>query len=68
VHKSVDVAGMYEIGKVAPRVGDLTLSGAAQSVAAGVRIHTRTSSLVNVYLAHSRDGFAVVLGFSSSGS
>ena len=68
VHKSVDLAGMYEIGKVAPRIRDLSLSGAAHSVAAGVRVHTKTSSLVNVYLAHSRDGFAVVLGFSSGGS
>ena len=69
VHKYADLAGMYEIGKVAPRVGDLGLgSGAATSVAAGLRIHTKTSSLVNVFLAHSRDGFAVVLGFTSSGS
>jgi hypothetical protein len=68
VHKYADVAGLYEIGKVAPRVGDLSLSGAAKSVAAGVRIHTKTSSLLNVFLAHSRDGFALVLGFTNSGS
>jgi hypothetical protein len=68
VHKSVDLAGRYEIGKVAPRVADLNLSGAATSVAVGARIHTKTSSLVNVYLAHSRDGFAVILGFSGGGS
>lgn len=68
VHKRMDVAGAYEAGKVSPRVGDLGLSGGAQSVAAGVRAHTKTSSLVNLYLAHGREGFRFVIGFSNSGS
>ena len=68
VHKMIDVAGAYEAGKVAPRVGDLGLSSDFQSVAAGVRVHTKTSSLVNLDLAHSREGFRFVIGFSNSGS
>jgi hypothetical protein len=69
VHKMVDVAGLYEIGKVAPRVGDLSLSDdAANSVAVGIRAHTKSSSLVNLDLAHSREGFRFVIGFSSGGS
>jgi hypothetical protein len=68
VHKMIDVAGAYEAGKVAPRVGDLGLGGGAQSVAAGVRVHTKTATLVNLDLAHGREGFRFVIGFSSSGS
>ena len=68
VHKMIDVAGVAEIGAVAPRVGDLSFSDAPTSVAGGIRVHTKTSSLVNLDLAHGREGFRLVLGFSSGGS
>jgi hypothetical protein len=68
VHKMIDVAGVAEIGTVAARVGDLSLSGAPTSFAGGIRVHTKTASLVNLDLAHGREGFRFVLGFSSGGS
>jgi hypothetical protein len=68
VHKMIDVAGVAEIGTVAPRVGDLSFSDAPTSFAAGIRVHTKTASLVNLDLAHGREGFRFVLGFSSGGS
>jgi hypothetical protein len=68
VHKMVDIAGQAEIGKVAPRVGDLTLSDAETSYSAGIRVHTKKQSLVNLDFAHSREGFRVVLLFTSVGS
>jgi hypothetical protein len=68
VHKMVDVAGVYEVGKVAPTVKGLALRDVAKSIAGGIRVHTKTSSLVNLDLAHSSDGFRIVLGFSSAGS
>jgi len=67
VHKMIDVAGVGEIGTVAARVGDLGLGDAPTSIAAGIRVHSKTSSLVNLDLAHGREGFRLVLGFSSGG-
>ena len=68
VHKMVDVAGVYEVGKVASTVKGLGLRDLAKSIAGGIRVHTKTSSLVNLDLAHSSDGFRIVLGFSAAGS
>lgn len=68
VHKMVDVAGVAEVGTVAARLGDLSLTDAPTSIAAGIRVHTKTASLVNLDLAHGREGFRFVLGFSSGGS
>jgi hypothetical protein len=68
VHRMVDLAAVYEIGKVAPKVSGLRLKNAAESVGAGVRVHSQKSSLVDLDLAHGRDGFKATIGFSSRGS
>lgn len=68
VHKMVDVAGLYEAGTVSARTGGLSLTNMAQSVAAGIRVHTRTSGLLRVDLAHGRDGFKVAFGVGIGGS
>lgn len=68
VHKMVDAAVVYEVGKVASEVSDLGLKGSANSVGVGVRVHSKTSSLVDLDIAHGRDGFKVTIGFSSRGS
>jgi hypothetical protein len=68
VHKMVDVAGVYEVGKVAPEVSGLRLKNTAESAGAGIRVHSKTSSLVDLDIAHGRDGFKFTIGFSSRGS
>jgi hypothetical protein len=68
VHTMLDVAGVLEAGKVAPTVGGLRLSNMAESIGVGVRVHTKTSSLVDLDVAHGRDGFKFTIGFNSGGS
>lgn len=68
VHKMVDVAGLVEGGKVSPRAKGLSLSNMAESIAAGIRVHTKTSSIVDLDFAHGREGFRFTIGFNSGGS
>jgi hypothetical protein len=68
VHKMIDVAGLVEAGKVAPEVKGLKLRDMAGSYAAGIRVHSKTSSIVDLDLAHGRDGFKFTIGFNSGGS
>jgi hypothetical protein len=68
VHPMVDVAGVYEAGKVAPAVKGLGLRGAASSVGAGVRVHTATSGLMSLDIARGRDGYNIAIGFTAGGS
>lgn len=68
VHKMMDLAGFLEGGKVAPAVKGLSLSNMAEAVGIGLRVHTKTSSLVDLDLAHGRDGFKFTIGFNSGGS
>ena len=68
VHKMIDVAGLIEGGKVAPTVKGLKLSNMAESIAAGIRVHSKTSSIVDLDIAHGRDGFKFSIGFNSGGS
>jgi len=64
VHKMVDVAMLLEGGTVASEPMGLSLGRLAPSVAIGVRVHSKTSGLVRLDLAHGRDGFKVALGMS----
>jgi hypothetical protein len=68
VHRMVDVAGLYEAGTVSATAGGLGLRGMAQSVAAGIRVHTKTSGLFRADLARGRDGFKVAFGVGIGGS
>ena len=67
VHKFVDLAWTYEAGKVAPEVRGLNFDDIAQSIAIGLRAHTRKTSLVRMDLAYGREGFSVSVGLSASG-
>lgn len=68
VHKMVDVAGVYEAGKVASRVSGLKLENMAHSVAIGLRGHTDKASLFRADLAYGSEGLGFRIGFSSGGS
>jgi hypothetical protein len=68
VHKMIDAAGFYELGTAASRVKRLRIGDGAEAVGAGIRVHTRTSSLVDLDFAHGRDGFKFTIGFNSGGS
>jgi hypothetical protein len=65
VHKMVDVAGLYEAGTVSATVRGLSLSGMAQSVGGGIRVHNKTSGLLRVDLAGGRDGLKLSIGVSA---
>lgn len=54
----VDLAGFFDAGNVAARVGDLNLS--KNSVGVGVRVHTRTASFGRLDLAHSKEGWRLL--------
>jgi hypothetical protein len=64
----IDVAGLVEAGRVAPEVKGLKLRDMAASYAAGIRVHSKTSSIVDLDVAHGRDGFKFTIGFNSGGS
>lgn len=66
VHKMLDVAGFAEAGKVAPHVRGLTSSNWASSIGAGLRVHSKTSSLADLDLAHGRNGFKFTVSFGTS--
>ena len=68
VHKMLDVAGLYEIGKVASVWRGLSLRHSARSFAAGIRAHSATTNLFRADLAHGREGFSFKVGFSTGGS
>jgi len=53
----VDGAAFFDAGNVASRAGDLNLK--KTSWGAGVRVHTRTSTLVRMDIGHSREGWQV---------
>ncbi|HVD92547.1 MAG TPA: hypothetical protein VNC21_09710 [Vicinamibacterales bacterium] len=68
IHKMIDVAGLYEVGKVAPGVKGLSFRHSARSFAAGIRAHSATANLFRADLAHGREGFSFKIGFSTGGS
>lgn len=67
VHKFVDLAATYEAGKVAPTVGGLTFDNIAQSVALGVRLHTKKTGLIRADVAYGREGVRFNIGFTAAG-
>ena len=66
MHRFVDVAALYEVGKVSPTAGGLNLRGAAQTFGGGVRVHTKTSGLLRLDLAGSSEGIKLSVGFSGT--
>jgi hypothetical protein len=65
VHEMVDIAGLYEGGKVGPHIDSLDFNDMAHSYGIGVRVHSETSSLFRADLAHGREGFGFRVGFTS---
>jgi outer membrane translocation and assembly module TamA len=64
LHKMVDLAVLLEAGTVAPTPSAFRMDQMVGSAAIGVRVHTKTSGLVRLDLAHGRDGFKVALGMA----
>jgi hypothetical protein len=62
IHKFVDLAVLLEAGTVAPTPGAFSLDEMAGSAAIGVRVHTKTSEVLRLDLAHGRDGFKLAVG------
>ena len=56
--RNIDAAAFFDAGNVAVRVGDLNLD--KTSYGAGVRLHSRTSTLGRLDVGHSREGWKVV--------
>jgi len=67
VHKFVDIAGTYEAGKVSPDMSGLNFKNMAQSIAIGLRAHTRKSGLLRMDVAYGREGVSVSAGISAGG-
>jgi len=65
VHKMVDVAMLLEAGTVARTPSAFTFDDLVPSAAVGVRVHSKTSGLLRLDLAHGRDGFKVAVGLST---
>jgi outer membrane protein assembly factor BamA len=66
VNRYLDLAFFYDAGKVAPRAGDLDLSGLQDDIGAGVRFHGPLSTPLRVELAKSREGLSLVFASSPS--
>jgi len=58
----IDAAAFFDAGSVAARAGDLDLD--KTSWGAGVRVHSRTSTLARLDVAHSTEGWKVVFNLS----
>jgi hypothetical protein len=58
----VDAAAFVDAGNVAARAGDLDLD--KRSYGAGLRVHSRASTLVRLDVAHSREGWQAFLNLS----
>jgi len=67
VHKMVDVAGLYEAGVVGPKVDALTFGDMAQSIALGVRVHSKKTNLFRADVAYGREGVGFKVGISTGG-
>jgi len=63
----LDAAIFYDAGKVASTAGSLDFQGLQSSVGAGMRLHTRRSTLLRLDVAHSREGLRLVIAFSPVG-
>jgi hypothetical protein len=62
--KHVDAAAFFDAGNVAARVGDLNLD--KTSYGAGLRVHSRASTLVRLDVGHSDEGWRVFFKLSDA--
>lgn len=68
VHKMLDVAGLYEAGVVGPKVDTLTFGKMAQSIAVGIRAHSKKTNLFRADVAYGREGVGFKVGISTGGA
>jgi outer membrane protein assembly factor BamA len=62
--RDIDLAAFFDAGNVAARPGDLNLH--KTSWGAGMRLHSRRSTLVRVDVSHSREGVHVYVSMTDS--
>lgn len=65
VQDFVDLAGAYEVGSVAPALSAFRAGELKRSIAAGVRVHTASTLVLSVDVAHSHEGFEFNVLFSA---
>lgn len=65
VQRFLDVAGVYEIGAVAPSPAAFRAGDVKQSIGAGIRVHTASALVFTFDVARSREGFEVNINFSA---
>jgi len=67
VQEFVDMAIFYDAGKVTSRRSQLDFDGLKSSVGAGIRFHGPETTAVRLEVAHSREGWRLIFGFSPVG-
>ena len=64
VLRDLDLAAFFDAGSVAPRPGDLTLH--KTSYGGGLRLHSRTATLVRADIGHSNEGLQLFVSLTDS--
>lgn len=67
VQEFVDMAIFYDAGKVTSQRSQLDFDGLKSSVGAGIRFHGPETTAVRLEVAHSREGWRLIFGFSPVG-
>lgn len=65
VQQFIDIAGVYEVGTVAPSANAFRVGDLKKSIAAGIRAHTASALVFRLDVAHSHEGFAINVLFSA---
>jgi len=61
----LDIALFYDAGKVAPRWGDLDFKGLKHAYGVGIRFHSPVATFLRFDLAHSDEGWGLVISSSA---
>jgi hypothetical protein len=67
VQEFVDMAIFYDAGKVVPDRSQLDFDNLESSVGAGIRFHGPQTTAIRMEVAHSREGWRFIFGFSPVG-
>jgi hypothetical protein len=67
VQEFVDMAVFYDAGKVVPQRSQLDFDDLESSVGAGIRFHGPQTTVIRLEVAHSREGWRFIFGFSPVG-
>jgi hypothetical protein len=66
LNANLDAAVFYDAGKAAARRADLNLRGLKSDYGVGLRFHTPASTPLRLDLAHSNEGFRMVVGATAA--